>query len=254
MAPAHLNKVVKRAALVVPVLAVAGAIGATAIDEGSTSPAPADAADQVHRTTSAAGHDAADTAASARTALGLQAARTRSAAARAHGRPSAAPARHRPPVRPARRVRPAQPARPARPAALRCSGSSVLLPENYAAIVGFLVDHGYSRFAAAGVAGNIFQESKGNPESVGSGGGGLIGWTPLPAGFVTGNPAADLQTQLNALLTYNQQWAQYLPALNAATGAAQAADVYMNYFERPGLPVAYNREAAAAAVASACGF
>ena len=57
----------------------------------------------------------------------------------------------------------------------------MLLPENYAAIVGFLVDHGYSRFAAAGVAGNIFQESKGNPESVGSGGGGLIGWTPLPA-------------------------------------------------------------------------
>ena len=129
-----------------------------------------------------------------------------------------------------------------------------MLPENYAAIVSFLVDHGYSHFAAAGIAGNIYQESKGNPESVGSGGGGLIGWTPLPPGFVTGNPAADLQTQLNALLTYNQQWAQYIPALNAATSATAAADIYMNYFERPGLPVAYNREAAASAVATACGF
>ena len=47
--------------------------------------------------------------------------------------------------------------------------------------------------AAAGIAGNIYQESKGNPESVGSGGGGLIGWTPLPSGFVTGNVQADLQ-------------------------------------------------------------
>ncbi len=108
--------------------------------------------------------------------------------------------------------------------------------------------------AAAGIAGNIYQESKGDPESVGSGGGGLIGFTPLPGGYVTGNPAADLRTQLNAILTYNQQWSQYIPALNAASSATQAADIYMNYFERPGIPEAANREAAAAAVASACGF
>jgi hypothetical protein len=94
----------------------------------------------------------------------------------------------------------------------------------------------------------------GNPESVGSGGGGLIGWTPLPAGFVTGSPAADLQTQLAALLTFNQQWSQYIPMLNAATSATAAADVYMNYFERPGIPAAGNREAAASAVAAACGL
>jgi hypothetical protein len=129
-----------------------------------------------------------------------------------------------------------------------------MLPENYATIVRFMIAHGYSRFAAAGMAGNIFQESKGNPESVGSGGGGLIGFTPLPAGYVTGNPAADLRRQLKAILTYNQQWSQYIPALNAAKSATQAADIYMNYFERPGIPAAYNRESAAAAVASACGF
>ena len=129
-----------------------------------------------------------------------------------------------------------------------------MLPDNYAEIVGFLTGHGYTAFAAAGIAGNIWQESRGNPESVGTGGGGLIGWTPLPAGFVTGNPSADLQTQLEALLTYNQQWSQYIPALNAAASATQAADIYMNYFERPGIPAAANREAAAAAVAAACGM
>jgi hypothetical protein len=129
-----------------------------------------------------------------------------------------------------------------------------MLPANYAAIVGYLTSHGYAGIAAAGIAGNIYQESKGNPESVGSGGGGLIGWTPLPAGLVTGNPAADLQAQLAAILAYNQQWSAYIPTLNAATSATEAADIYMNDFERPGLPEAGNREAAADAVAAACGL
>jgi hypothetical protein len=135
---------------------------------------------------------------------------------------------------------------------LTCSGSGGLLPQNYEAIVRFLMGHGYTGLAAAGIAGNIYRESLGNPESVGTGGGGLIGWTPLPSGMVTGNPAADLRTQLSALLTYNQQWSQYIPALNAATSATQAADIYMNDFERPGIPAASEREGAAVAVAAAC--
>lgn len=138
------------------------------------------------------------------------------------------------------------------PAKVTCSGSGGMLPANYQAIVAFLMTHGYTGLAAAGIAGNIYRESTGNPESVGTGGGGLIGWTPLPSGFVTGNPSADLQTQLQALLKYNQQWAQYIPALNAATSATQAADIYMNDFERPGVPAAYEREGAAVAVANAC--
>jgi LysM repeat protein len=138
--------------------------------------------------------------------------------------------------------------------AVTCSATQGMVPANYAAIVSFLTAHGYTGIAAAGIAGNIYQESMGNPESVGSGGGGLIGWTPLPSGFVTGNPSADLQTQLNALLTYNQQWSQFIPALNAATSATQAADIFMNDFERPGIPAAGNREAAAQAVAAACGL
>jgi hypothetical protein len=145
---------------------------------------------------------------------------------------------------------------PAATTALTCSGTpgTGMLPQNYVTIVDFLVAHGYTDVAAAGIAGNIYQESGGNPESVGTGGGGLIGWTPLPAGFVTGDVAADLQTQLQALLTFNQQWAQYIPELNAAANAVDAADIYMNYFERPGYPAASNREDAAAAVAQACGI
>jgi LysM repeat protein len=136
-----------------------------------------------------------------------------------------------------------------------CSGSaSGMVPANYAAIVNFLTSHGYTGNAAAGIAGNIWQESGGNPESVGDGGGGLIGWTPLPGGYVTGNPSADLQTQLAAILTFNKIWSQYIPALNAASSPAAAAAIYVTDFERAGIPAVGNREAAAQAVASACGI
>jgi len=136
-----------------------------------------------------------------------------------------------------------------------CSASaSGMVPANYAAIVSFLTSHGYTGNAAAGIAGNIWQESGGNPESVGDGGGGLIGWTPLPGGYVTGNPSADLQTQLAAILTFNRIWSQYIPALNAASSPAAAADIYVTDFERAGVPAAGTREAAAEAVAAACGI
>lgn len=172
-------------------------------------------------------------------------------------------ARPRPALTGIARYRPARLLRPARhrhhhlaaqPHVLACTGTGGMLPANSAAIVSFLTAHGYTGIAAAGIAGNIYQESGGNPESIGSGGGGLIGWTPLPAGLVTGNPAADLQAQLNAILSFNQIWAQYIPALNGAATPAQAADIYVTDFERAGIPAAGNREAAAAAVAAACGL
>ena len=137
---------------------------------------------------------------------------------------------------------------------LSCNLSDGMLPDNVTAIVSFLLAHGYSDNAAAGIAGNMYQESKGNPESEGMGGGGLIGFTPLPAGYVTGNPAADLQTQLEAVLRYNQQWASYLPELNDAASPAAAASVYVTDFERAGIPAASTREASAQDVAGACGI
>jgi hypothetical protein len=139
-------------------------------------------------------------------------------------------------------------------ATLSCNLSYGMLPDNVTAIVSFLLAHGYSDNAAAGIAGNMYQESKGDPESEGMGGGGLIGFTPLPAGYVTGNPATDLQTQLNAVLTFNQGWASYLPALNAAASPADAASIYVTDFERAGIPAASTREASADNVASACGI
>jgi hypothetical protein len=137
---------------------------------------------------------------------------------------------------------------------LSCNQSDGMLPDNVTAIVSFLLAHGYSHNAAAGIAGNMYQESKGNPESEGMGGGGLIGFTPLPGGYVTGNLAADLQTQLEAVLTYNQQWSGYLPELNGAASPADAASIYVTDFERAGIPAASTREASAEAVASACGI
>ena len=232
--------------MIAPAVATAGALVAAAHASEGASPAPSEAVGHAGR----AGHvghghrgrPGGRTLPSSEAGPGGPATHHVKTSQAAGGRPAHQPAK--------------RPARPAKPhvAALRCTGTSGMLPQNYATIVAFLAAHGYSRMAAAGIAGNMYQESGGNPESTGTGGGGLIGFTPLPAAYVTGNPAADLQTQLRAVLAYNQQWATYLPALNAAATPTQAADVYMNDFERPGMPAAYNREAAANAVATACGF
>jgi LysM repeat protein len=96
----------------------------------------------------------------------------------------------------------------------------------------FLFQHGYSRIGAAGVVACIAGESGGNPESVGDGGGGLIGWTPLRPGLVTGNPTSDLNTQLSALLQYNDQFGS-VSALNNQPNPVAAADYYSQEFERP---------------------
>jgi hypothetical protein len=204
---------------------------------------------------------AARTGAVASASVKPQASRSPQAAATAKAAPSAARASSTTAApRAASTVRSSSPqaaasATPSATAAtLSCNLSDGLLPDNVTAIVTFLLAHGYSDNAAAGIAGNMYQESKGNPESEGMGGGGLIGFTPLPAGYVTGNPAADLQTQLEAVLTYNQQWAGYLPALDDAASPADAASVYVTDFERAGIPAASTREASAEDVASACGI
>jgi uncharacterized protein YukE len=105
-------------------------------------------------------------------------------------------------------------------------------------IYAYLTSHGYSKYAAAGVVACIYGESTLNPESTGTGGWGLIGWTPQQPGeyadlYPTGNAEADLQKQLPALLKYNNGWSEYLPGLNSATSVQQAADYYSENFERP---------------------
>jgi Phage tail lysozyme/LysM domain len=95
----------------------------------------------------------------------------------------------------------------------------------------FLFQHGYSRIGAAGVVACIAGESGGNPESVGDGGGGLIGWTPLSVP-VTGNVTSDLNAQLEALLHYNDEFGS-VSMLNDQPNPVAAADYYSQHFERP---------------------
>jgi hypothetical protein len=266
-APSQLNKAISRAAaastpravrragIAIPVVAALGAlVAASQLNAFASTTAPAPATASRHRA-AAAVHEALTGPAGG--TVNSPARLPESIRSDLYQPPRPKPVKTSKPAPVATHESAAPAQQPSAPAVhtASCSGSSSgMLPANYAAIVSFLTAHGYTGNAAAGIAGNIYQESEGNPESVGSGGGGLIGWTPLPAGFVTGNPAADLQTQLAAILTFNQQWAQYLPALNAASSPAAAADIYVQDFERAGIPAAANREAAAEAVAAACGL
>jgi hypothetical protein len=112
---------------------------------------------------------------------------------------------------------------------------------NYLLAIGqYLVDNGYSRAAAAGVASCVDGESGANPESEGSGGGGLIGWTPLgsaqpDANIITGDVSADMTTQLADILYYNSSeiGQSEVDALNSQTDPVAAADFYSQNFEKP---------------------
>lgn len=111
---------------------------------------------------------------------------------------------------------------------------------NLLAIGQFLAGNGYSKAAAAGIASCIDGESEGNPESVGDGGGGLIGWTPLSSAqpnsnIVTGNVEQDMLNQLNDILFYNSNeiGQSAVNQLNAISDPVAAADFYSQNFERP---------------------
>jgi hypothetical protein len=255
------RKVAKGAGVTAPAVAVAGALAAAPHLHSLTASAPkvtgAATAHLGYPVQSANAVNTASALPASQSRADYQARHARKPAPRPRPHHSAAPASPAPSASPTPMAASGQHA--AAPAAstgdLSCSASaSGPLPTNYAALMSFLTSHGYTGNAAAGIAGNIDQESGGNPESEGDGGGGLIGWTPLPGGYVTGNPAADLQTQLTAILAFNKIWSQYIPALNAASSPAAAADIYVTDFERAGIPAAGTREAAAEAVAAACGI
>lgn len=124
---------------------------------------------------------------------------------------------------------------------------------NYLEIASYLRKQGFSNAAAAGITGTIAGESSGNPESVGSGGWGLIGWTPQYPGeyqnlYPTGNVKADLAKQLRALITYAQTnspgnwpyggtppYGQNVPLgnLQSVRSPGKAAQIWSAYYERP---------------------
>lgn len=109
--------------------------------------------------------------------------------------------------------------------------------QNYITAANFLVGNGYSKAAAAGIVACIAGESSGNPEAVGDQGTsyGLIQEHGSQySGLVTGNASKDLQSQLEAILAYNNaQGANLIAMLNQITDPVQAADFYSQYFERP---------------------
>jgi hypothetical protein len=118
--------------------------------------------------------------------------------------------------------------------------SDISSGNNLLAIGQYLVDNGYSKAAAAGVASCIDGESLGNPESEGSGGGGLIGWTPLGSAepnsnIITGNASQDMVTQLADILFYNSNeiGQSQVTELNSQTDPVAAADFFSQHFEKP---------------------
>jgi Phage tail lysozyme len=121
---------------------------------------------------------------------------------------------------------------------------------NAEAIYKGLLAMGLSTDAAAGVAGNIYQESHGNP-SIGSGaGGGLFGETLANGGSTSGG---SLTEQLAALAKYIAANGS-ISAINAnASSPSAAAQYFMTNYERPNAALANlsAREAAAEWVAAA---
>jgi hypothetical protein len=137
------------------------------------------------------------------------------------------------------------------------SGALGNLPQNWHAIASYLAAHGFSKFAAAGVAGNIEAESGGNPEAIevgGGGGGGLIQWTPWQSygNLITGNASTDLMNQLAQVLVFGGGPAR----VNKGTSPSNAALIYQDYYERPASDTASlgTRMAAANAVAKGMGW
>lgn len=115
---------------------------------------------------------------------------------------------------------------------------SAVTSGNMVQIANYFLSHGATKAAAAGIAACIWGESGGNPESVGSGGFGLIGWTGntigLPQGYFgpTGNVSRDMAAQLAGVVGYINANGGF-GILNAAGGPVAAAQVFSSHFERP---------------------
>lgn len=117
----------------------------------------------------------------------------------------------------------------------------------------YLMQHGATRIAAAGITGDIYGESAGNPESVGSGGFGLIGWTGntigLPPGYrgPTGNLNRDLAIQMAGTVGYINANGGMGP-INAARSVTEAGQIFSRKYERPLVLYSDTRPAIAQAV------
>jgi hypothetical protein len=119
---------------------------------------------------------------------------------------------------------------------------------NAEAIYKGLLGIGLSTNAAAGVAGNIYQESHGNPGSPSSAGGGLFGETVANGGSTSGGSLAE---QLKALAAYIAKNGSVADVNAHASSPSEAALYFSQRYERPGAPNNPVREQAAQWVAQA---
>lgn len=119
------------------------------------------------------------------------------------------------------------------------------IPQNAQAIWNFLTSHGFNDNAAAGILGNIEQESGGNP-SAGSNppGSGLIQQLGYPTGTT-------LAAAMNAMMVYIKANGSVADINAHASSPSGAALYFSQKYERPGNPQNQNREQSANDVAAA---
>lgn len=114
-----------------------------------------------------------------------------------------------------------------------------------------LLRQGFDRAAAAGIIGNAYRESLWNPASVGTGGGGLFGFTTSPISLADlhafadsqGKPWTDVGLQMQFMLMHGGLGMR--GPLNALNSPEQAAALFMTEWERPGIPALDERQMAA---------
>ncbi len=98
----------------------------------------------------------------------------------------------------------------------------------------YLVSQGLTKTAAAGVVGNLQQESSLNPNAPG---GGLAQWQP-PRGPTDWSLSGQLKYLVHEL---KSSYPGLLAQMNTAASPGAAATLFCNQYERPGMPMLQNR-------------
>lgn len=125
----------------------------------------------------------------------------------------------------------------ANPAGPVAAGDEV---QNGTTIYKYFRSNGYSPMQAAGAIASIWGESSWNPEASGTGGRGLIAWTPpstLPDSAFTGNAAKDMSAQLPLILTFVSKSGDSgaVAMMAGATTVHNAAEIWGQKVERYGI-------------------
>lgn len=125
----------------------------------------------------------------------------------------------------------------------------------------YLLANNFSRAGAAGIIGNAYRESLWDPSAVGTGGGGLFGFTTSPVSLADlqryadkrGRPWTDVETQMAFMLgspggggLMTDDYYNGLEAFLKSTNDIHDATYrFMNEWERPGIPAFEDRLAGA---------